>query len=166
MRIRTITRGLAIAICAAVLSTLFFAVAAWRAIAVDPLSPARAEPSADSPVRRPQLRSNLTEAALILAADSDPFRSDRTRAATDLAVVTDAVTSADRIASMVTLIGTVVRPHAPGLAMIRIGDEAARVVRVGHEVGSLRLLRVAPGLATLATVEGTEFTVRVDRGTT
>jgi hypothetical protein len=166
MRIRTLTRGLALAIGAVVLSALLLAVAVWRAIVVDPASPIRAEPAANGPARHPQPRSNLTEAALILAADADPFRADRARAATDPAADTDAATSADRIASMVKLIGTVVLPHAPGLAMIRVGDEAARVVRVGTEVGSLRLLRVAPGLATLATLEGTEFTVRVVRGTT
>jgi hypothetical protein len=166
MRVRTLTHSLALAIAGAVLAATVLAFSVWRAMVVRPL-PAVADESANVAAERDlRPRSGLSEAALVLAADADPFRPDRTRAANDPAPVADAATDADRIASIVQLIGTVVLPDEQGLAMLRIGEESARVVRVGHEVGSFRLVRVAPGTATLETADGTAVTVRVDRGTT
>jgi hypothetical protein len=163
---RRLTRAVLAAGSGVAFAIFLMTLAVWRAVGIEPIAPVPDDDAPPAFERRVSPRANISEAALTLAADTDPFRPERTRPVPGEVMEEDPAANVDRVASIVRLIGTVVLPDDGGLAMLRVGEDPARVVRVGQLIGALRLVRVEPGRATLVTTDGAEFVVRVDRRST
>ncbi|MCI0432564.1 MAG: hypothetical protein L0271_02785 [Gemmatimonadetes bacterium] len=167
MIVRRFDRPLLAAAAACALAAVVLVLAIGRAVRIEQLLPLSADGSRPAIERPAAVEPRVPEAALVLAAEADPFRPERTwPVQNDDAQPSDADRNREAISAAVQLVGTVVLPDDGGLAMLRVGNDPARVVRVGDRISVLRLLHVEPGAATLLADDGTRLVVRVKRGST
>ena len=94
---------------------------------------------------------------------SDPFRPDRAPPKIALLIGGGAVgdSTTPEPTQPIVLIGTAVLPNGGGFATCQIGNEPARLVRIGESLAGYTLRAVAQGRATFRTADGEELEVRV-----
>jgi len=101
------------------------------------------------------------------AVELDPFRDDRTAAASRYRLpgaVADTERVVDEEVPVVTLLGTVVSSDGSGFALCQSGDEPPKLVRPGQSIGGLTLQRVDQAKATFVAADGRLTTLTVSRG--
>jgi hypothetical protein len=152
-------RGLIAAACVALLAVATFCTTLVRA-ALPARFVASAEAGPSAPEGATQRRAGLSEEALQLAAERDPFAPERGAAPDTVPTVVDE--PAPQV-SRVEVLGTVVLAEDRGVAMLREEGAAARLVRVGQALGTWTLKRVEPGRAHLQSADGETLVIPVSR---
>lgn len=140
-------------------------IEAWR---LEPLPVGRAEPSSLPEDPRPVRSVSAAELAVLLEAD--PFHPERRRPDVRYGEerVDEAVTAAavERSPVTVQLLGTVVLPQERSLAMCRIGNERARLLRLGDTLSNMKLTEIGQGRAVFVGAQGQRLDLRVTKGGT
>jgi hypothetical protein len=104
---------------------------------------------------RDSAQAVATEEEFLAVLETDPFHPNAVTAD----VVAMPVAAAPQAA--IVLIGTVVLPGEKGFAMAKLGNESARIVRVGERLGVVKLIVVHRGAAEFEDENGVRTTVRV-----
>lgn len=135
----------------------------WRALTIEPvIPPASGSSAAALPdlTPRPATPANL----LRVAVAADPFRPDREPASVAFRMPGETATASPAAPpAQLFLVGTAMLPDGKSFAMCRVGDEQAKVVRLGDRIGTYTLRSVEQGRAVFQTAQGSTLEVRVPK---
>ncbi|HEX2091664.1 MAG TPA: hypothetical protein VHG28_04645 [Longimicrobiaceae bacterium] len=110
--------------------------------------------------------------ALVAALESAPFHPERRRPAGRFRLPGDAVpvaaapppaTDPDAPPLQVQLFGTVVAPGGRSFALVQLGAEPPKLVRIGEKIGDLTLTQVGQRRAVFLSAAGARVEVHVQR---
>ena len=146
--------------CVAFLGAATFCATLVRA-ALPPRVVASQETAGSSPVSDTVRQAGLSEEALQLAAERDPFQPGR--GALPDTTPAEQTEAPDPQVSRVEVLGTVVLAEDRGIGMLREEGSSVRLVRTGQSLGSWTLVRVEPGRAHLRRADGEMLVIPVNR---
>lgn len=172
MRFRKNGSGTPLMLAAVVLSAVLCARSFERAMSLEEL-PTRGRSGAAVEVPRIVKPAGEPAEALVAALESGPFHPERRRPAGrfrlpgDEAPVAEAPPPAEAEPTappaQVQLIGTAVAPGGKSFAMVQLGSEPAKLVRIGEKVGDLTLKQVEQGRAVFLSAAGARVEVNANK---
>lgn len=156
--------GAAAAVVVAAIVAATAAIGAWR---LEPLPTGVAHPAVLPEDVTPS--PSASSAQFVVLLESDPFHPERRRPDVRFgAAPIDAAIEpvSERSAPTVQLLGTVVLPQQRSLAMCRVGNERARLLRVGDTLSSMKLAEIGQGRAVFVGSRGERLDLTVRKGGT
>lgn len=138
---------------AAIAAGIFAALSVANAIRLDE-PPGRADATALGDVQ-PATRKQPVRVNIAAAVDADPFAPARQRPLEPYRLPSELVEApVVSRAQQLKVLGTVVVTNGSSFAMCQIGSEPPVIVRVGQQIGSYTLKRVARGKAVFTSPSG------------
>lgn len=155
-------------VAAAALALVSVAIAAVEAWQLEPLPVGVAHPDTLPPDA--DVAPTASSAQLLVLLESNPFHPERRRPdvrfGAEVAEPTLDQSTPQQSSATVQLLGTVVLPQQRSIAMCRIGNERARLLRVGDTLGSLKLAEIGQGRAVFVGSRGARLDLTVQKGGT
>lgn len=164
--------GTPLMLAAVAVSAVLCARSFQRAMSLDEL-PTRGRPGAAVEVPRIVRPTSEPPEALVAALESGPFHPERRRPAGRFRLPGDVVPVAEAPPPamaepaapppQVQLIGTAVAPGGKSFAMVQLGSEPPKLVRIGEKVGDLTLRQVEQGRAVFVSAAGARVEVNANK---